>query len=304
MPFFSNVYKSLSIIFFIILGGVWIYQHSEKLMEEELFDISQILKEDDTEVVFSKDPESSEVYGSSKKGIYDSEDEDEEMKYFETEVPASEDNDETHFDHSERLSETRELTEIKYRFMEQCSSKPENDHVYDVADNDRIRDIENTGYEKEFTVIKYTEPVIMEDSHGQYVFQQIEMKAPERTNAYDITMKAEKELGIKSEFSKDFGSFYVNEINGIKDGQNGMWWEFYIRKPDGSIKIGQDSIDKVSLNPGETIQWRLASEEPGGCGGGSGSGNGFIKDIYRGKSSNTIRQPYTMINSGHNLLYN
>ena len=96
---------------------------------------------------------------------------------------------------------------------------------------------------------------------------------------------------------------YVNEINGIKDGQNGMWWEVYKKKPNGEITIAEKPIDKIKLDPGETLEWRLASEEPGGCGGGSSPENSFTKDVYRGKSSSIIRQNYMPDNS-QLLLYN
>ncbi|MBN2101816.1 MAG: hypothetical protein JW716_03020 [Candidatus Aenigmarchaeota archaeon] len=276
-----------------------------------MFDISQIAEEDEIKVAFSEeDEETSNGYETKKKEIYAKEDE-EEIRYIESDVPTSEDNDETHFDHSEKLKTTgysiemvHENPDTEFLFYDLQIENPTcltEKRLIETPPENELLD-----YERDITVVKYTEPVIMEDSHGQYVFQQIEMKSPEKTNAYEMTMKAEKELGIKSEFSKEFGSFYVNEINGIRDGENGMWWEFYIRKPDGTVNISKDPIDKVSLDSGESIEWRLASEEPGGCGGGSNPGSDYIKDAYRGKSTTLMKQNY-LFNNNMNpqfLLYN
>ena len=163
------------------MGGVWIYQNNQELLEEDLFDISRIVEDDDIAITFSEDDEDtfSNGYEMKKEETYTTED-DEESRYVESDVPTAEENDETYFDHSERLKGKRECAEIK------CE-ETEHDPLFYNAQKEPVEPVDRRLMEmipenefndcgRDITVVKYTEPVIMENSHGQYVFQQIEFR--------------------------------------------------------------------------------------------------------------------------------
>lgn len=218
-------------------------------------------------------------YSKKRKEIYvEDEGDEDENNYLVSNIPTHEDLEESPQDIYNQLMELKETLE-----KDNCDiseNKDFNQYAPDIILSDQFDFLPT-----EITVIEYDKPVVMDYSHGQFVSQQVELKnnAGDNVSAYETTMRARDELGIKSEYSEEFGSMYITEINGIKDGQNGNWWEFYIKKSNGDIRIAEDPIDKVDLNPGEIIEWRLASEEPGGCGGSSGESDKYKNEIYMTK---------------------
>lgn len=57
------------------------------------------------------------------------------------------------------------------------------------------------------------------------------------------------------------GGIYVESINGIKNGQNGYFWEYIVNG-----KIPDVSVDKFQLHSGDLIEWRLLKKQNSGCG--------------------------------------
>jgi len=218
-------------------------------------------------------------YSKKRKEIYvEDEGEEDDNNYIVSDVPIPEELEESPQDIYNQLMELQETLEKENKSLSE--GKNLNQYSPDIILSDQF-DFQPT----EITVIEYDKPVVMDYSHGQFVSQQVEFKnsTGNNVNAYEATMKARDDLGIKSEYSEEFGSMYIKEINGIRDGQDGNWWEFYIKKPNDDIRIAEDPIDKVDLNPGEIIEWRLASEEPGGCGGGSSESDKYKKESYASK---------------------
>lgn len=71
------------------------------------------------------------------------------------------------------------------------------------------------------------------------------------------------DLNVKTSYSEKYDSIYVESINGVKNGDNDRYWEFYVNG-----RIGTTSVDKQILDKGDIIEWRLTEEKKGGCGGG------------------------------------
>jgi len=283
-------------------------------MEEELFDIEKFFDTEDIESENEDREESEEETMYEKKEDYtEDEDEEDENNYLLSDIP---ENEYLLLKH-ENFYNPPFLSDFEYLVLVSEKAHKPSTNLENVKEDNEILPKHEDIYEEDFdsffdyfededtTIIQYQNPVLMDYSHGPFVSQQIEMK--NRTNidvtAYEITMKSKDNLGIKSEYSEEFGGMYITEINGIKDGQDGNWWEFYVRKPDGSIEIGKDSIDKTKLEPGENIEWRLASEEPGGCGGGSSENSIYKNEKYKTKSEsfmrfrNDIFRPYPLMNN-------
>ena len=70
-----------------------------------------------------------------------------------------------------------------------------------------------------------------------------------------------KGLDIKLSYDSQFDCMYVESINGIRDGKDGYFWEFFING-----EIGKMSIDKQTIKPDDKIEWKLQNEERGICG--------------------------------------
>ncbi|NOX71625.1 MAG: hypothetical protein GXO64_02910 [Candidatus Micrarchaeota archaeon] len=265
------------------------------LMEEDLFDIGldetdleEIIDEDDDEsegdeiVVLEEDEEGNITYSVKKKEKYADDEHENEKKYVES-TEHIYDHDDIDDEYSTCMGfgsqfnhfyEWKERVKIEYSVELPAIGGTTSDIVPDItttANEDHIE--ETTYYDNEpkpsFEVIKYEQPVVMDYSHKDYVHEQIliENNIENEINAYDLVNRIKSELGIKADYSEEFGSIYINEINGTRDGQNGMWWEFYIIDENNNVRIGENSIDKTILKKGERLEWRLASEEPGACGG-------------------------------------
>jgi hypothetical protein len=109
-------------------------------------------------------------------------------------------------------------------------------------------------------VIEYDKPFRTID---QNIYQRVFLinKKPDMS-IYDSLFSSG--LDIKASYSEEFDSVYVDSINGIKDGQDGRYWEFYVNG-----EIGKTSVDKQRLEEDDVVEWRLA-ESRGGCGGAGG----------------------------------
>jgi len=109
-------------------------------------------------------------------------------------------------------------------------------------------------------IIEYEKPL---KAMTQEVYQRVFIRNDASGNTlYDSLFSSG--LDIKTSYSEQFDSVYVNSINGVRDGDKNRFWEFYVNG-----RIGTTSVDKQKLNEGDIIEWRLAEEKPGGCGGGS-----------------------------------
>jgi len=113
-------------------------------------------------------------------------------------------------------------------------------------------------------VIEYETPL---KAINQEVYQRVFLKndAPNNT-LYDSLFSSG--LDIKTSYNEEFDCTYVDSINGVRDGDKNRFWEFYVNG-----KIGTTSVDKQKLDEGDIVEWRLAEEKPGGCGGG------YLKEV-------------------------
>ena len=53
-----------------------------------------------------------------------------------------------------------------------------------------------------------------------------------------------------------FDAVFVNSINGTKNGENDMWWQYYVNGEYGDL-----ASDKKEIFDGDVVEWRF--EEPG-----------------------------------------
>lgn len=109
-------------------------------------------------------------------------------------------------------------------------------------------------------VIEYDKPFKTID---QDIYQKVFLinKKP-NTSVYDSLFSSG--LDIKASYSEEFDSVYVDSINGRRDGEDGLFWEYYVNG-----EIGKTSVDKQKLEEDDVVEWRLA-ESRGGCGGAGG----------------------------------
>jgi hypothetical protein len=112
--------------------------------------------------------------------------------------------------------------------------------------------------------IKYESPVFMEN---QVVYQSIFIEAKEDTTVYELTTKVLKSnnVQVESRYDRKFDSMLFTSVDNIKDGQEGIWTEFYLNG-----RIGEDAVDKAKVKKGDIIELRSyrANDESGFCGGG------------------------------------
>lgn len=109
-------------------------------------------------------------------------------------------------------------------------------------------------------IIEYETPM---RAMNQDVYQRVFLRNDTPSNTlYDSLFSSG--LDVKTSYSEEFDSAYVDSINGVRDGDKNRFWEFYVNG-----QIGTTSVDKQILNDGDIVEWRLAEEKPGGCGGGS-----------------------------------
>lgn len=109
-------------------------------------------------------------------------------------------------------------------------------------------------------VIEYEKPF---ETLNQNIYQRIFLiNRKAGTNVYESLFSLG--LDIKASYREEFDSVYIDSINGIKDGEEGRYWEFYVNG-----EIGKTSVDKQKLEEDDIVEWRLA-ESRSGCGGAGG----------------------------------
>jgi hypothetical protein len=70
----------------------------------------------------------------------------------------------------------------------------------------------------------------------------------ECSSAYDFS--------VASTYWQGYDSVFVNSINGTHNGENGMWWQYYVNDAYGEV-----GCDRKEIFDGDIIEWRF--EEPG-----------------------------------------
>lgn len=139
--------------------------------------------------------------------------------------------------------------------------------------------------------VNYTDPVFF---NKQWTYQRVfvEGEGGERT-VYELTAGKMRKSGMDVETRHDekFGTEYVTSIDGTKDGQKDpqtgkrMYWEYWIVDKDtGEERIGEESVYKQKVKQNEAVEWRLATEQEHGCGGGGMSAEMLANDPAVNKS--------------------
>ncbi|MBN2042831.1 MAG: hypothetical protein JW754_03415 [Candidatus Aenigmarchaeota archaeon] len=129
--------------------------------------------------------------------------------------------------------------------------------------------------------LKYEDPIFY---NQQWTYQRLFIDNEKETSVYQLTMDSARKNGVEIEITEDinFGTKYVNSIDGIRDGENSKFWEYWVvDKTTGDKRIGEVSIDQQTLKKNEFIEWRLANEQEHGCGGGNGNQyDSFVMDYF------------------------
>ncbi|MCK4531519.1 MAG: hypothetical protein KAT94_01510 [Candidatus Aenigmarchaeota archaeon] len=127
----------------------------------------------------------------------------------------------------------------------------------------------------EVTNLKYENPVFF---NRQWTYQRvfIENKGREET-VYSLTVKAMDSSGVEVETKHDkkFDTGYMTSMDGRQDGEmdnetgQRKYWEYWIIDKDtGEERIGEEGIHEQKVKKNEMVEWRLATEQESGCGGG------------------------------------
>ena len=71
-----------------------------------------------------------------------------------------------------------------------------------------------------------------------------------------IEFKERDNFSVTYTYWKGYDAFFVDSINDTQNGENGMWWQFYVNGIYGEI-----ASDKKEIFEGDLVEWRF--EEPG-----------------------------------------
>jgi len=140
--------------------------------------------------------------------------------------------------------------------------------------------------------LKYEKPIFY---NSQWTYQRFFMEDAGSHSVYELTKTISERTGTDIEMADDpvLGK-YVASIDGIKDGDNGKYWEFWIIDRDtGDKRIGDLAIDQQALKKSEFVEWRLADEQEYGCGGGGGNERErFVAGYFSNNTGFTNIMPY------------
>lgn len=75
---------------------------------------------------------------------------------------------------------------------------------------------------------------------------------------YDLLMECSqtRDFSVEYTFWPGYDAIFINAINGTENGDNSMWWQYYVNGDYGEI-----GCDKKELFDGDVVEWRF--EEPG-----------------------------------------
>jgi hypothetical protein len=130
---------------------------------------------------------------------------------------------------------------------------------------------DNGTYDTDILNIQHEVPELI---NGQQTYQRIVFEADrDGETVYELTMRKLGEAGIdvSSEYDSDFDSIIITTVNGRKEGQDGIFNEFY-----RNGIIGGNAVDMESVKKGDILEWRYAEETDGSCGG--------VPDFYQIKN--------------------
>jgi len=129
--------------------------------------------------------------------------------------------------------------------------------------------------------MKYENPIFYNE---QWTYQRLFIDNEKETSVYHLTLDTAKKNGVDVDVIEDerSGTKYVNSIDGLNDGDNNKFWEYWIVDKDtGDKRIGEMAIDQQTLKKNEFIEWRLANEQEHGCGGGNENQyDSFVMDYF------------------------
>ncbi len=125
------------------------------------------------------------------------------------------------------------------------------------------------------TNVKYEDPVFF---NNQWTYQRVFMEGSgKEETVYELTTKAMPYNGMRVETKHDdkFRTAYVTSIDGKRDGEidpatgKARYWEYWIiDRETGEERIGDMGIEEQKIRKNEAVEWRLATEQESGCGGG------------------------------------
>ncbi len=75
---------------------------------------------------------------------------------------------------------------------------------------------------------------------------------------FSFLTECSKEVGFNVDYTEwqGYDAVFVNSINGTHNGENGMWWQYYVNGEYGDL-----GADRKEIFDGDLVEWRF--EEPG-----------------------------------------
>ncbi len=129
-------------------------------------------------------------------------------------------------------------------------------------------EIKNSNYQKSVSAAKraLTLGINNMNYHSDRAFESIVIENPANTTVYNSLVSTALSNGLNIEV-REYGAWgggglYIESINGIKNGQNGYFWEYVVNG-----KIPDVSVDKCQTHAGDIVEWRLLKKQNSGCGG-------------------------------------
>lgn len=92
---------------------------------------------------------------------------------------------------------------------------------------------------------------------GGWVIDYLDVHTPNNT-VYKLLLECGNRYNFSVSYThwSGYNSIFINSINGTENGENDMWWQYYVNDVYGEV-----GCDRKEIFDGDSVEWRF--EEPG-----------------------------------------
>jgi hypothetical protein len=94
------------------------------------------------------------------------------------------------------------------------------------------------------------------EKEGDWIIDYLDVKTVNNT-VYKLLLECKDRynLSVRATYWSGYDSVLINSINGTENGENGMWWQYYVNDVYGEI-----GCDRKEIFDGDVVEWRF--EDP------------------------------------------
>jgi len=94
------------------------------------------------------------------------------------------------------------------------------------------------------------------EKEGDWLIDYLDVKTVNNT-VYKLLLECKDRynFSVRSTYWPGYDSILINSIKGTENGENGMWWQYYVNDVYGEI-----GCDKKEIFDGDVVEWRF--EDP------------------------------------------